>query len=212
MTYPIEKLEELGVFQAGMIGTKEKLEAGGEPVSAVEISGLKSGQVAWEKLRVFHPTGKLDAYVVQEGDLIITLRPPIRAVQIHIQPSYQTETLPPKAIAVGAVIIFRCDKAKATNGYISWAIEQLVPVRNLVRQSANSTLKFYRLKDLRSMEIPVPPLAIQNKIARVWKLKQQLLDLERARLQATEEYAQSLGHYLINAIPNQPTSSRATHS
>ena len=195
-------LEKLGRFQPGMVSTRKRLSKGEETVRAIDLPSLAQGEVNWDDLSTVNPKRKLDAYVVRSGDLLIPLRPPLTTVLISDPPL--------RSIVVGTVAIFRADPTRALPEYVAWLFQQPV-LQHQAEKNSRGTIVFFPLKELRTMTVPVPTLEIQERIARAWRLQQDMIRLERQRLEHLEAYYRGLNQRIMNTtITNQTSSQPST--
>lgn len=189
-------LKKLGTLQTGLAGTIKRLQSGGDKVSAIELSSITSdGLICWDELKDVRPEGKTDPYIVQSGDLVIGMRSPLRI-------SYVSEA-ERTAVAIGTVVIFRANQQVSVAEYIEWLLQQRQIERAICKMTTGTSMLFLSKNDFRELEVPVPSIEIQRKIAKAWRLQKRLFELERKRMNTQEEYYRACGHQWMDCITDQ---------
>ena len=198
MTHQTYTLDQLGRFQRGLVGTRKRLGTGeaqlpgeGTRVRAVDLTSISSGEIDWDRLKTVNPSGDVNRYYVQENDLVLALRPPFRPVYVRIVPA--------QAVVTGPILLFRVDQNFIIPEYAAWVLGQPSASRQVERRTEGTVISFYSPKVIRNIEIAVPPLEIQQRIAIAWRLSQRVIRLERRRLQAVESLHRAQSHLMLSS-------------
>ena len=216
------RLGDLGDVQGG-IGTgriESDAPRTGRLALGVQITAIASGTLDWSHLKPIDPKGPIERYTVKPDDLLFALRAPLAFTRIAPLPDDWMErletsvrrrllertapedvegTVQPRLVVIGPTALFRANPNLTSPGYIDWIFHQGA-TRYQANKLAkgNTILQFISIKDLRQLEIPLPDLETQRKIAHIWTLQQRVLELEHKRLAAEQEHARGLLQALTN--------------
>lgn len=98
-----------------------------------------------------------EAYLVRRGDVLFLSRG-------HKQFAVAIETDLDDTIASGYFYILRIDPAQILPAYLAWYLNQQ-PMQDQYKQLAKGThMPFVSMAEFRELEVPIPPLAIQDRI------------------------------------------------
>lgn len=125
---------------------------GGEGVSAIGTVMLRSGSAKYER------------YLLQCGDLLFQSRGSRHPVAIV------GEGL--RGIAAAGVHVIRADVDRVLPTYLAWWLNHPQSQARMAKDLAHGThIPFISRSDLEAFHVPLPPLATQEKVARVWELQ-----------------------------------------
>lgn len=162
---PIYKLSEVGDLFRGKSILKNHLHKGGS-ISVVNISNLQDGQVVWEGLdQIQEDYRKVKRYEIEEGDLLLTCRGTVRKIAV-------AKGVPERTILSANLISIRFDQ-RVLSDYVRVFLESPTGMQLVDSLQMGTTVMNLSPKDLGELEIPVPPLATQQKIAEEYQREHQ---------------------------------------
>lgn len=106
--------------------------------------------------RTHHSDG-YDKFIAKDGDIVFRGRAGAAAALVH-------EVKMPLIVASPLVII-RTDDSKALPDYIAWYINSPQAARYFSRTGQGTLIKAVGIKELAQLEVPLPPLSLQQEIA-----------------------------------------------
>ncbi len=127
-------------------------------VQAKNVDGNHLSYESDEFLR-FHPTRSRTDRLLENGDLLFMARG-VRNFTILL------EDLPEPALAAACFFIIRVSSSKILPGYLCWYLNQAPVEQYLFQHSGRSVhMPVVRRGVLEKIDVPVPPIALQTKIA-----------------------------------------------
>lgn len=129
-------------------------------IGVVNISNIGEYEIDYENLdAIDEDERKVANYILQEGDLLL----PGRGTSIRTS-VFHTQNFP--CIAHSNVIVIRPDKKKMSSVYLKLFLDS--PLGNKLISSAQQGVAIMNIsyKDLTSLEIPIPSIAEQEKVAK----------------------------------------------
>lgn len=180
-------LEALGDVRGGYLAKAKAARPGEEAKAcrALQAGDLNpDGSVTWPALKWVVPAGSWERAVVGEGDVLV----PLRSTRVS---ATVARGVPERTIAVGhwAVITTRADVLPE---YLVWLLGHPKTARQTRHKEVGSKLPFVPLSAMRSLELEIPALELQQRIVEVATLHQAMVELEHQLTEAREHY--------INAI------------
>ena len=130
-------------------------------VSVIQIGDLD--MLVHEKLMRVRDIEPKQHYFVRQGDVLLVARGiQHRAVWIsrHL----------PKTIAVSNFFLIRMKKKDVLPAYLAWYLNSQPAQYFLQRHRMGSNILSLQKRDLEHLEVPVPPVGIQERIGRVYSL------------------------------------------
>lgn len=151
----------------------------------------KGGTVRRDTLVRIQPERVPDPYLVREGDVLLKVRGASHTAGV-------VSGLPPATMASNHFYILRPGTPGILPEYLAWYINQPPAQTELSRGTQGSgSVTVVRRTDFENLEIPVPPLAVQEHITaldRLQRREQELTDSLLARR------ARLLGLVCLNAV------------
>lgn len=102
------------------------------------------------------------------------------------------------AIAAGNIYIIRTDAIKLLPAYLAWYINQPKVQVRLKEMSSGITIQTIPISVFLTLEIAVPPLDVQQSIARLAALQQREQVLTRKLMEKREQLVQAICHKAIS--------------
>ncbi|MBV6516370.1 MAG: hypothetical protein HPKKFMNG_02036 [Planctomycetes bacterium] len=104
-----------------------------------------------------------------------------------------------------SMLVLRVDPSKAAPGYLAWAINVHPVVRNTIQTKANvgSTIPSINSSELAEIEIPLPSLKIQHRIATIHELQGRVRQLEQRLNELRDQYLTAALVRLVERSPAQ---------
>jgi hypothetical protein len=171
---------KLGALAELQIGYQARGRIEPDPESPYRVLQVRDvdDRVDWTGVVTFRPERQPDRYRVREGDILVPSRGgnPVAVLLDHV---------PGPTLAAGNFYILRVRRKGVLPGYLAWYINQ-APAQTFLRSRSQGTnIAMVAKADLEELEVPVPALAIQEKVVRVAALQRRerelLRDLEERR-------------------------------
>jgi hypothetical protein len=167
-------LADVGVVRGGYSGADAVSDRPGpthlRALQARDVSD--NGHIDWSKLSYSSPARDAGRYMIRNGDVLLPLR--------SLRPrAIVTRDVPPEVIAAGQWAVITPTPDAVRPDYLAWFLNHPDTATRLNRLGQGGTLPFISLVALRDFEIAVPPIDVQDRIARVHALQQRLISLER---------------------------------
>lgn len=189
-------LEELAEMRIGYQSRGRVEPDMGSPYRIIQLRDVKE-TVDWETVIPFKPERKPKRYLVGDGDVLVSFRG-----GAHI--GVALAEVPENTVASSNFYILRIRRKDVLPEYLGWYLNQSVAQVFLRTRSRGTNIPLLTKADIAELEVPVPPLAIQERVVRVAGLRhaeQGLLNrLESKRSLLIQAICQ-------NAITSPPLSS-----
>ncbi len=199
------RLDELVEIRPSLQDTKRRIEGGEQPILALTPAHISGNlEVEWDRPRFVKPDAdpkRLERYAVHEGDLLLTLRLPVRAAIVGTLPKGVKEPV----IAVGAVAIvgneqsLACADPLLDSEYLAWCLGRPELFRELERETSGSALQLLSIAALKAIEIPVPSPAVQRRIATALAAQRRLESVLHRYVEASRRRTDAL---IANLLPS----------
>lgn len=119
----------------------------------------------------------------QKGDVLITTEAPLGEV---------AQISDPRVALAQRVILLRGKKGNVDNSYLRWVLQSTGVQEQLLSRSTGSTVKGIKQSELRKVQIPLPPIAEQKRIAAILDKAEELRGLRRKALGELDAIVQSI--------------------
>ncbi|HEY9833368.1 MAG TPA: restriction endonuclease subunit S [Stenomitos sp.] len=122
-----------------------------------------------------------------------------------------------KEFSIKNVALFKFQNSSVFSPFFYYLLQSPLIVNKLAADAQGGTQQFVSLGNLRDLQIPLPPLAEQKRIAAIAQKADRLRRTRRYALQLSDTYLQSVflemfGDYLTQEYPNTPLSELVTIS
>lgn len=103
------------------------------------------------------------------------------------------------------MLVLHVDPSKAAPGYLAWVINVNPVVRNTIQSKANvgSTIPSINSSELAEIEIPLPTLQVQHRIATIHELQARVRQLEQRLNDLRDQYLTAALVRLVERSPAQ---------
>lgn len=133
----------------------------------------------------FNPEMKIDNFLLNKGDILFQARGANNyACLIHKEI--------PNTVAAGSFYIIRTNNPEVHPAFLAWWLNLPHIQRSFQSIRSGTLISYVSIKALSEIQVPIPPYAIQTKIARVfelWKKEENLIktiqDSRKTLIQAT---------------------------
>lgn len=151
----------------------EPATTGGVPVIQLrDLSG--DGELPGIMLQRFELKGLADRYLVHGGEVLFRSRGDRNtAMAVSVD-------MPEPAAVILPLVILRPDPAAALPAYLAWAINQPDAQRRLAAEAQGTNMRMIPKAVLERLEIPLPDIVTQQRIATIDTLARRESDLLRA--------------------------------
>lgn len=138
------------------------------------------------------PTGSPEKYLVRKGDVLFVSRGVRNCAAV-------IESVPENTIASSTFYILRVNSA-VDPAYLAWCLNQTPAQAQIGQIRTGAGTPIVQRNVLGDIQIPVPPLTEQKRIAEFASLMAEELNLRNRLVAATEAYHRVLGQKLITAL------------
>ena len=125
-----------------------------------------------------------EIYLTQPGDVIVRLRKPVRA--LHIDPQHAGRIVP------SLMAIIRIQDAPIDPRYLAYTINSPTAQMSLTKEIKGTRIATIRARSLEDLDIPLPPMAVQEKIVTLARLQKQEQHLLAKLIREKERLSQAL--------------------
>jgi hypothetical protein len=161
-------------------------------VMAKHISDCMSYRYLDEHELRMTPSGSPEKYLVHEGDVLFVSRGLRNCATV-------IESVPESTIASSTFYILRVNPA-IDPAYLAWCLNQPPAQAQIGQIRTGAGTPIVQRNVLGDIQIPVPPLNEQKRIAEFASLMAEELNLRNRLVAATEAYHRVLGQQLITAL------------
>lgn len=128
--------------------------------------------IDWSELGPCEHVRELERFALHDGDVLLTTRSnAMRAVAVT--------AVPPNIVVSAQFAILRPRPEVVDARFLAWSLNQQSTRRRLAGLLQGSTIPFLAVGDIRSFEIPLPPLERQRAIVRAIELQQRAEQLQQ---------------------------------
>jgi restriction endonuclease S subunit len=185
----LESLKEIAQIQFGYY--EPPSEHGTIPYLQVKHFD-NNGRMTKEIDTFVEDTGKLNQYLLEEGDILFTSK------------GYRFQAIPFKklntpAVASSIFFIIRPNRSKIVPGYLAAILNQPENLRHFQKSGAGSSIPSIRKSELADFKIPMPDLDTQRRIANVLDLFNKELELLDLMMKQKKELYHSILSKLMTA-------------
>lgn len=170
MRQPLKDLAEFQIGYQTRTGIN-KSQIGSHRI--IQVHDVRNtSRLNYNELMSFEPPVKPDNYLVQKNNILFLARG-FQNFAYHINQKL------PNTVAANAFYIIRTTKPTIKPAFLTWWLNQEKVQRHFQRQALGATTPLVSKKTLAHLLIPIPPLALQEKIIRIVFLqeKQERLSL-----------------------------------
>jgi len=133
----------------------------------------KTHQLDWEHLQRFNPAGEASRYEVKQGDILFLAKG-----QEHFAYSIDREIN--TTLTANTFYIIRSDNLFVNSAFLAWWINQPPAQKYFLIRRVGSSIPFVPVSILEKLEVILPPVEMQAKIARLdtlYRREKELLQL-----------------------------------
>lgn len=141
------------------------------------------------------PTGNVDKYVVQAGDVLFVSR----GSRNH---SVVVESVPVNTLASSTLYVLKI-KAGIDPAYVTWYLNQAAAQAAISQVRTGAGTPIVQRNVFAEMPIPLPELKFQQQIARLGDLMAREREIRKKLTDETERYHRLLGQELLKTIESR---------
>jgi len=157
--YPVVTLGS--ILTMVQYGTSQKANSDGRGTPILRINNIKDGQIDTGDLKHLELTGReLDSLRLEDGDILIIRTSGSRDLVGTCAVFRGTDPF----VFASYLIRLRVDQAQADSSYVAWVINSPIGRQQVNAISRQIMQNNINSEEIRSLEIPLPPLDVQQKI------------------------------------------------
>jgi len=141
------------------------------------------------------PTGKVDKYVVQAGDVLFVSR----GTKNH---AVVVASVPPNTLASSTLYLLKV-KPDIDPAYVAWYLNQAPAQAAISQVRTGAGTPIIQRNVFADMRIPLPDLALQRQIAKLGELMSRERQIRTQLIYETERYHRLLGQELLSKIESR---------
>lgn len=155
------KLNDIATIQTGytLRGRLEPIERGGLPV--IQMGDVSQRGIDTSKLSKMAGDGLADRYLVRSGDVLFRPRGD-RTTACALGPE-----LNEPAVALLPLIVIRPNRDVVTAAFLAWALNQPPAQQHFDASARGTSMRMVPKSSLDTLDLDVPPLAVQRLITEV---------------------------------------------
>jgi len=145
-----------------------------DPISPYRIIQLRDVKEAvdWATVISFKPDRKPERYLVGDGDVLVSARG-----EGHV--GVTLSGVPANTVASSNFYVLRINRKDVLPEYVGWYLNQPGAQEYLRSRSQGTYISLITKADIGELEVPIPPLAVQQQVVRVAGLRRMEQDLLR---------------------------------
>jgi hypothetical protein len=176
-------LDAMGAVRGGYVASKATaVRPEANYLKALQAADVAAdGSIDWDALGFVAAASDDDRYDVSDGDVLLPLR--------SIRPTaFVAREVPAGVIAVGHWAIVSPAPGLVEADFLAWYLNHPLTAARLGGLRRGTKIQFIALTDLRAFEIELPPLELQQRIARVHSLNGSISALEQELALSRQQY------------------------
>lgn len=138
------------------------------------------------------PAGSPEKYLVRKGDVLFISRGIRNCAAV-------VEFVPEKTIATATFYILRAHSF-VDQSYLAWCLNQQPAQAQIAQIRTGAGTPIVQRHVLGNVQIPVPDMNVQHRIAGLGALQAEELQIRRRLLEATENYQRVLGQKILSEL------------
>lgn len=170
------KLQEVATIVTGLTLRQRTADQFGGSIRLLQLGDVDpSGAISLDNLPAAAPDLVSDRLVARAGDLVF--RPRGAGIAVGVMPEHTG-----KVLVVSPLILIQPNRDIVDPGFLAWSIRGPRAQRHFAAHARGTTIVGIGKRDLEELEIDLPSLDVQRKIAAIVALQQAEADLlERLR-------------------------------
>ena len=182
-------LKKIADIRTGLVLSRKKASLSSEIKISYPLLSLKDfGEdivPAQNTSEMFVATEKIkEIYLTQPGDVIIRLRRPVRA--LYIDTNHAGRIVP------SLMVLVRTRDADIDPRFLTYTIHSSTCQASLMREIKGTTIAAIKTRDLEHLDIPLPPMAIQQKVVTLMQTMRREQDLLEELIREKKQLSQSV--------------------
>jgi len=182
-------LKKIADIRTGLVLSRKKASLSSEIKISYPLLSLKDfGEdiiPAQNTAEMFVATEKIkEIYLTQPGDVIIRLRRPVRA--LYIDTNHAGRIVP------SLMVLVRTRDADIDPRFLTYTIHSSTCQASLMREIKGTTIAAIKTRDLEHLDIPLPPMAIQQKVVTLMQTMRREQDLLEELIREKKQLSQSV--------------------
>lgn len=141
------------------------------------------------------PTGNVDKYIVQAGDVLFVSR----GMKNH---AVVVDSVPDNTLASSTLYLLKV-KPEVDSAYVAWYLNQAAAQAAIGQVRTGAGTPIVQRNVFAEMRIPLPELTLQKQIAKLGDLMARERQIRTQLIYETERYHRLLGQELLNKIESR---------
>lgn len=133
------------------------------PYRIIQIRDVKE-LIDWQSVVAFKPERDTEGHLVVDGDVLLSCRG-----GGHV--GVLLSGVPPNTVASGNFYVLRLRTRLVLPAYLAWYLNQPAAQEFLERRSQGTRVALLTRADVSELEVPIPPLAIQERVVHLAMLR-----------------------------------------
>ncbi len=185
-------LSELAEIRQGYQFRKKIYDVPDAPVKVVQMANIVKGEkIDYRNLAKTGENGFKPGHFLKNGDILFCARG-VNNYAVFIDEDIHN------TIAVSQFFIIRTNKGILLSAYLAWYLGRPEAIAYFKANTLMSTVPLINIKTIRSLKIPVPPMAKQKTIAEIYRLKKKEYELMEQIVNKKEKMLNAILQKSIN--------------
>jgi hypothetical protein len=189
------RLGEITDIHSGYLFKKESRAASKKGFYTIQPKDLnQAGRIVWPTFQTPITTEPQPVHYLKKSDVLFLSKMNPRPVYVEADPEHSN------TIASSHFFIIRTTSDKILPEYLFWFLNQHDTKKFIRSVAAGSSILNVKKSDLQELEIPLPPLAMQETISELARLSDRHKEIHQAIIEKTERLVE---HVTLKALKKQ---------
>lgn len=191
----VQKLGDMTDIHSGYLFKKEDKASSKKGFYAIQPKDLtKSGRIVWPNYQTPVTTEPQPVHYLRKSDVLFLSKMNPRPVFVETQPEHSN------TIASSHFFIIRPTSKEVLPEYLYWFLNQQDTRKYIRSVAAGSSILNVKKSDLQEIQVPLPSLEMQKKIADLAALSERYKEIQQSLNEKTERLVE---HITLKALKKQ---------
>lgn len=187
-----QRLGEITDIHSGYLFKKESKVSTKKGYYAIQPKDLnKAGRIVWPNYQTPITNDPQPIHYLKKSDVLFLSKMNPRPVFVEDEPEHSN------TIASSHFFIIRPTSDKILPAYLFWFLNQQDTKKFIRSVAAGSSILNVKKSDLQDLEVPLPPLSMQQKISELTRLSERSKEIQQTIIEKTERLVEQITHQAL---------------
>jgi len=187
-----QRLGEITDIHSGYLFKKESKVSTKKGYYAIQPKDLtKAGRIVWPNYQTPITNDPQPIHYLKKSDVLFLSKMNPRPVFVEDEPEHSN------TIASSHFFIIRPTSDKILPEYLFWFLNQQDTKKFIRSVAAGSSILNVKKSDLQDLEVPLPPLSMQQKISELTRLSERSKEIQQTIIEKTERLVEQITHQAL---------------